>query len=101
MRFDLTVNEFTRELFVGNELVVYDALTWRPYCHVRDFARLIARVLRFLIDRIAYEVFNAGGDVNNHTEQSTVNIVVKRLPNRKVTYRRAGFRSTQLSRWPD
>ena len=47
MRFDLTVNEFTREVAEGNELVVYDAHTWRPYCHVRDFARLIGRVLAF------------------------------------------------------
>src|SRR5262249_18508769 len=72
MRFDLTVNEFTRELFVGATLVVYDAQTWRPYCHVKDFARLIVRVLLFPADRIAYEVFNAGGDGNNHTKQSIV-----------------------------
>ena len=45
MRFDLTVNEFTRELAIGNELLVFDADTWRPYCHVRDFSRLIAKVL--------------------------------------------------------
>lgn len=30
MRFDLTVSEFTRELAIGNELLVYDAHTWRP-----------------------------------------------------------------------
>lgn len=90
MRFDLTVNEFTRELFAGNELVVYDALTWRPYCHVRDFARLIARVLKFPVDRIAYQVFNAGGDKNNHTKQSIVDIVVEKLPNSRVIYREKG-----------
>ena len=45
MRFDLTVSEFTRDLALGKELLVFDAHTWRPYCHVRDFARLIQRVL--------------------------------------------------------
>jgi nucleoside-diphosphate-sugar epimerase len=90
MRFDLTVNEFTRELFVGNELVVYDAQTWRPYCHVRDFARLIAQVLLFPADRIEYQVFNAGGDGNNHTKQSIVDIVLSYLPKGKVTYRECG-----------
>jgi nucleoside-diphosphate-sugar epimerase len=90
MRFDLTVNEFTRELFVGNELVVYDAQTWRPYCHVRDFARLIVRVLVFPAERIAYEVFNAGGDGNNHTKQSIVDIVLSQLPEGKVNYKDLG-----------
>jgi len=90
MRFDLTVNEFVRELFVGNELVVYDAQTWRPYCHVRDFARMIARVLLFPADRIAYQVFNAGGDENNHTKQSIVDIVLSKLPKGKVTYKELG-----------
>ena len=45
MRFDLTVSEFTRELFLGNELLVFDAETWRPYCHTQDFAKLIQKVL--------------------------------------------------------
>ena len=90
MRFDLTVNEFTHELFVGNELVVYDAKTWRPYCHVRDFARLISRVLAFPADRIAYQVFNAGGDGNNHTKQNIVDIVLSKLPKGKVTYKELG-----------
>ena len=30
MRFDLTISEFTRTLAIGDELVVYDADTWRP-----------------------------------------------------------------------
>jgi nucleoside-diphosphate-sugar epimerase len=90
MRFDLTVNEFTRELFADNELVVYDAQTWRPYCHVRDFARLIARVLLFPAERIAYEVFNAGGDENNHTKQNIVDIILRKLPKGKVAYKKLG-----------
>ena len=90
MRFDLTVNEFTREIFVGNELVVYDAQTWRPYCHVRDFARLILRVLLFPTERIAYEVFNAGGDGNNHTKQSIVDVILTKLPKGKISYKELG-----------
>ena len=41
MRFDLTINQFVRELFLKNDLEVYDTGTWRPYCHVKDFARAI------------------------------------------------------------
>ncbi|MFW6024401.1 MAG: NAD-dependent epimerase/dehydratase family protein [Dichotomicrobium sp.] len=86
MRFDLTVNEFTRDLFLGRELSVFDAHTWRPYCHVTDFARLIARVLDYPVDTVAFEVFNGGGDANNHTKQDIVGMILSRLPDRRVTY---------------
>ena len=85
MRFDLTVNEFARELALDRELVVFDAHTWRPYCHVKDFARLIARVLAVPKEDVAFEVFNAGGDANNFTKQSIVDLVLERLPGRRVT----------------
>ena len=41
MRFDLTINEFTKEVAMGRELVVYGENYWRPYCHVRDFSQAI------------------------------------------------------------
>ncbi len=87
MRFDLTVNEFTREVATGNELVVYDAHTWRPYCHVRDFTRLIGRVLDFPVELVSFEVFNAGGDENNHTKQSIVDLILSRIPEAQVSYK--------------
>lgn len=87
MRFDLTVNEFTRDLFLDKELLVYDAHTWRPYCHVRDFARLIETVLLAPSETIAFELFNAGSDANNHTKQNIVDLVQSMLPNRRVAYR--------------
>ena len=45
MRFDLTVNEFTYYIANQKNLVVYDKDTWRPYCHVEDFAVLIDKVI--------------------------------------------------------
>jgi nucleoside-diphosphate-sugar epimerase len=87
MRFDLTVNEFARELFLGNKLVVYDADTWRPYCHVRDFARLILRVVEAPPEAVSFEVFNAGGDANNLTKRQIVNLVLEHVPDGHVIYR--------------
>jgi nucleoside-diphosphate-sugar epimerase len=87
MRFDLTVNEFARELFLGRELVVYDADTWRPYCHVRDFARLIQRVLEAPSDLVSFEVFNGGGDANNLTKRQIVKMVLEHVPRGRVVYR--------------
>ena len=46
MRFDLTVNQFTHELTIGNELEVYDPETWRPYCHVDDFSEIIFKIMQ-------------------------------------------------------
>ena len=87
MRFDLTVNEFTRDLFLDKELLVYDAHTWRPYCHVRDFAWIIETVLLAPSEKVAFELFNAGSDANNHTKQSIVDLVQNMLPNSRVAYR--------------
>lgn len=89
-RFDLTVNEFTRELALGHELLVFDAHTWRPYCHVRDFARLIRTVLEAPKEKIAFEVFNAGGEANNLTKQMIVDTILTVLPQGKVRYKEHG-----------
>ncbi len=45
MRFDLTVNEFTRELWADRELEVFGEQFWRPYIHVRDAGRAVRTVL--------------------------------------------------------
>ncbi len=89
-RFDLTVNEFTRELALGRELLVFDAHTWRPYCHVRDFARLIRAVLEAPREKVAFEVFNAGGEANNLTKQMIVDTVLAAIPDGKVRYKDHG-----------
>ncbi len=57
MRFDLTVNEFTRDLFIKKKLLVYDANTWRPYCHVNDFAYLIVKVLESEKSKVNFQIF--------------------------------------------
>jgi nucleoside-diphosphate-sugar epimerase len=90
MRFDLTVNEFTRELALDRELLVFDAHTWRPYCHVRDFSRLIYTVLEAPLKDVAFEVFNAGGEQNNFTKKGVVDTIVDLLPNAKVRYKEHG-----------
>jgi nucleoside-diphosphate-sugar epimerase len=90
MRFDLTVNEFVREMYLKRELVVFDADTWRPYCHVGDFALLLRRVLEAPIDQVAFEVFNAGGEVNNMTKRMVVDCIRGVLPDSPVRYRDKG-----------
>jgi nucleoside-diphosphate-sugar epimerase len=90
MRFDLTISEFVKELALGKELTVYDADTWRPYCHVKDFARLIFRVIEESPMKVSFEVFNAGGDDNNFTKKKIVDLILKKLPRANVKYQNFG-----------
>lgn len=79
MRFDLTISEFTRTMAIGQELVVYDADTWRPYCHVADISRAIMTVLEADEDAVRGEVFNVGHDDENYTKRMVVDAVQERL----------------------
>lgn len=90
MRFDLTVSEFTRAMFLNEDLLVYDAHTWRPYSHLQDFAEVIRRVLEAPSERVGFDVFNAGGDVNNFTKQMIVDAILKQLPHARVRYQTHG-----------
>ena len=90
MRFDLSISEFVKDMYFGKELDVYDKDTWRPYCHVRDFARLLYMVLTADKDKVDFEIFNAGGDVNNSTKQMLVDKILPFLPEAKVKFSKNG-----------
>jgi nucleoside-diphosphate-sugar epimerase len=90
MRFDLTVSQFTRDLFMGEELIVFDAETWRPYCHILDFSRLIELVLNAPEQDIRFEVFNAGGSENNFTKRGIVELIQSKIDDTRVTYQERG-----------
>lgn len=86
MRFDLSVSEFVRDLYFGEELLVFDEHTWRPYCHIRDFARLIELVISAESDKVNFEVFNAGGEVNNFTKKMIVDTIASYIPSAKIKF---------------
>lgn len=86
MRFDLTVNEFTRTMLVHKRLVVYGERFWRPYIHVRDAARLISLVLEAPARVVSGEVFNAGDTAENYRKVDLVSLLKARLPDGQVEY---------------
>ena len=86
MRFDLTLNEFTKELYFGNKLSVYDHETWRPYCHVLDFAQAIDLVINSKKNITTNQIYNVGSDKNNHTKKDIIDTISKYIPNPKVRY---------------
>jgi nucleoside-diphosphate-sugar epimerase len=85
-RFDLTVNEFTKELALGRELVIFGEQFWRPYCHVYDLARSVVLVLESDQEKVAYEVFNVGDTSENYTKKMIVDEIVKQIPDANIKY---------------
>lgn len=73
MRFDLTVNEFVRDLALGRTLRVFGQQFWRPYCHVDDLARSVVLVLESPAEKVRQDVFNVGDTRENYTKEMIVN----------------------------
>jgi len=86
MRFDLTINEFTRDLWAGRELEVFGELFWRPYVHVRDAAQVICGVLDAPLDRVRGEVYNVGRSDENYRKLDLVGLIKERLGRGDVTF---------------
>ena len=91
MRFDLSVSEFTRELALGRDLLVYDEDTWRPYCHILDISRAAIAVLEKPMELVKGEVFNVGDDAGNRTKRMIVEAITQRANAGNVSYKEGGF----------
>ena len=86
MRFDLTVNEFTKDLAIGKKLTIFGEKFWRPYCHVKDFSNAFITVLRAPDYKVAYNVFNVGDTSENYTKQMLINEITKLMPESNIIY---------------
>ena len=85
-RFDLTVNEFTKELVLGRELTVYGKQFWRPYCHVVDLANSVITVLEAEEEKVSFDVFNVGSTEENYQKQMIIDLISQEIPNCKIKY---------------
>jgi nucleoside-diphosphate-sugar epimerase len=79
MRFDLTVNEFTKDLFTKKSLAVYGEQHWRPYVHVADAARAIVQVLSLPKEKVSGRVYNVGDTSQNLQKGQLVDLIRDRL----------------------
>jgi len=91
MRFDLTISEFTKDLALGKELVVYDENTWRPYCNVSDISNAIIKVIETPKEKVFGHVFNVGSENNNYTKKMILELINKHLKNTRIEYKEGGF----------
>jgi nucleoside-diphosphate-sugar epimerase len=79
MRFDLTVNEFTREIVLGRRLEVFGEEFWRPYCHASDLARACVLALQADRELVAGKAFNVGESHGNFQKLTLVKIILETL----------------------
>ncbi len=86
IRFDLTVNEFTRNAAVHGEQEIWGAQFWRPYCHVDDLARAVVLVLESEESKVRANVFNVGSTEENYNKGMVIEEVCKVVPDVKVDY---------------
>jgi len=86
MRFDLTVNEFTRDATMGNELVIYGEQFWRPYCHVHDLAQSCVLVLESEKSKVSHNVYGVGDTSENYQKKMLAEEIEKVIPAVKIKY---------------
>lgn len=86
IRFDLTVNEFTRNATVKGEQEIWGQQFWRPYCHVDDLARSVVLVLEMPEEKVRANVYNVGCTSENYQKGTIMKEVCKVVPNVKVNY---------------
>lgn len=66
MRFDLVVNTLTARAVVDKRIAVFGGDQWRPNVHCRDVARAFIMALEAPGAAVAGEIFNVGGNSQNH-----------------------------------
>ena len=86
MRFDLTVNEFIREIAFDKELLIFGEQFWRPYCHVEDLARSCIMVLEAPRKKIFQNVFGVGDTSENYQKSMIASEILKIIPKAKVKF---------------
>ena len=86
LRFDLTVNEFTRNATIKGEQEIWGQQFWRPYCHVDDLARSVVLILESPEEKVRANVFNVGDTTENYQKGMIMEEVCKVVPNVKVNY---------------
>ena len=87
MRFDLVVNTLTVRAVVDSKIAVFGGDQWRPNVHCRDVARAFTMALEAPAEKVAGEIFNVGGNGQNHTIAELGNLVAQTVGNVTVESR--------------
>ncbi len=90
-RFDLIVNQFVLEAYTKRELLIYQRGYSRSFVHIRDTVRGILLGLEAPEEKVRGQVYNLGTDEGNYSKDDIVRLILKRLPETRVTYKDMTF----------
>ena len=85
MRFDLTVNEFTRNMVLENFQEIWGEQFWRPYAHVDDLCRASILVLESEKSKVKSQVFGVG-DTNENYQKGMIIREINKLVDGEIKY---------------
>ncbi|HOX24968.1 MAG TPA: NAD(P)-dependent oxidoreductase [Candidatus Krumholzibacteria bacterium] len=85
-RFDLTVNEFVRDVTLGRTLRIFGEQFWRPYCHVEDLAGSCGLVLASPPERVGRRVFGVGDTAENYQKRMLADEIRAQVPDARIEY---------------
>ena len=85
IRFDLTVNEFTRNMVIENFQEIWGEQFWRPYAHVDDLCRATVLVLESEDQKVKSKVFGVG-DTSENYQKGTIIREINKLVSGKIKY---------------
>jgi len=77
MRFDLTINEFTKKIYKNEKFDVFHADTWRPYLNLKDLAKIIYRIAVVNNPRKLIDIYNVGYNSQNFTKKNIIDEILK------------------------
>ena len=86
IRFDLTVNEFTRNVCLTGEQEIWGPQFNRPYCHVDDLARAVILAIEAPEEKVRASVFNVGDTSENYSKRMLMEEIQKQLPDARAIY---------------
>jgi len=86
MRWDLTVNQFVREMVCTGKLDVFGQQFWRPYVHVVDVGRAIVKVLQSPPVTVLRQVFGVGATEENFRKRGIVEMIRPLTPGVRVDF---------------
>ncbi len=86
IRFDLTVNEFTRNVCLTGEQEIWGPQFNRPYCHVDDLARAVVIALEAPEEKVKANVYNVGDTAENYSKRMLMEEIQKIIPDVKAKY---------------
>jgi nucleoside-diphosphate-sugar epimerase len=86
IRFDLTVNEFTRNVALTGGQEIWGPEFNRPYCHVDDLARAVVMTIEAPAEKVKAQVFNVGDTNENYTKRNLMEEIAKIIPGTVAHY---------------